>query len=231
MIEDTVREMTAEERASLERALRPQRAPAGTRPYPRPSLHQPALELALCVAAGLVVTAVKGPGPAVLFGVGTLVCLYRLGAAYRRYVRFRTLHTDFFARYDAERARQLTRALEDGRVTVRRIRAVAVVEIEPVEDEGIGYLFDLGDRPVLFLKDDFFFFRDDEDTPWPNTEFEIVRRASDGELVDIYRHGTALPPVRILRHDELDAEAAWDHREKVLEMGLDEAVRTVVKTP
>jgi hypothetical protein len=228
MIEDTVREMTAEERSELERALRPRERPAGTRPSPRSSLSQPALELALCVAAGLVVTAVKGPGPAVLFGVGTLICLYRLGAAYRRYVPFREQNTEFFARYDAERARAIARALEDGRVTVRRVRAVAVVEIEPVEDEGTGYLFDLGDGRVLFFKQYFF---PGEDAPWPSAEFEIVRRAADGELVDVYRQGAALPPVRVIRSDELDPEAAWDEREEVLEMGLDEAARTVLKTP
>jgi hypothetical protein len=228
MIEDSIREMTAEERSGLERALRPRERPAGTRQYPRASLRQPALELALCMAAGLVVTAVKGPGPAVLFGVGTLICLYRLGAAYRRYVPVRERNTEFFARYDAERARAIARALEDGRVTVRRVRAVAVIEIEPVEDEGTGYLFDLGDGRVLFFKQ---YFYPGEDAPWPSTEFEIVRRAVDGEFVDVYRHGTALPPVRVIRHDELDPEAAWDEREEVLEMGLDEAVGTVVVNP
>jgi hypothetical protein len=120
--------------------------------------------------------------------------------------------------------------LQDGRVVVKRVHAVAVVEIEPLEDEGTGYVFDLGDGRGLFLKGDDY-FPADEDAVWPSTEFEIVRAAADGRVLDVHCHGAALPPLRVIPGDDVDPQKGWDAREEVLHMSVDEAVRTVLRNP
>jgi hypothetical protein len=133
--------------------------------------------------------------------------------------------------YLAKRQRELARVLEDGRVTVKRVPAVAVVELEPMEDEGSGYLFDLGDGRVLFLKGQEYMPTGDDDPPWPNTEFEIVRATLDNTFIDLHCHGDALPPLRVIPGDDCDPESAWHEREEVLDITLDEAVKTVLRQP
>ena len=228
MIQEYVREMTAEERASFQHSIR---ATPTTLPPIRPTT------MALVAAAALTVVVaawigirglVPGGVAAALAAVG-LLGLYdfiKACAADRRMLARRVS-------FVAESERALARVLADGRVTVKRVRAVAVVEMEPIEDEGTGYLFDLGDGRVLFLKGQFYSPSEDEegyDPPWPNTEFEIVRTVAEGRMLDLTCHGQALAPVRIIRGDDLDPESAWAEREEVLDLTLDQAVKTVLGT-
>ena len=225
MIEEFVREMSAEERASLQRAMRPR--PAGV--WHSDDARETWVLVAVWILA-LVVIALTGRRSAAGFvaalTVGGILVGRRLVKAAAGKARRRT----FFEGYDAHRSREVARVLEDGRVTVRRVHAVAVVEIEPLEDEGTGYVFDLGDGRVLFFKADFVPV-DDDGASWPNTDFEIVRAAAGGELLDVRCHGTALPPLRVVRHDDVDPQKGWDAREEVLPMSVDEAVRTVLRDP
>ena len=226
MIQESVREMTAEERESLRRSM--QAAPPA---YRLPSTAGPAaagLAAVAALAAGAAVWTGGAPtgGLAAALAGGALYALYRLAAALREDRRRRARHE----RFRAESARELARVLEDGRVTVKRVRAVAVVEIEPFEDEGPGYVFDLGDGRTLFLKGQDY-SEADEETPWPNTDFEIVRTAANGRLFDLRCHGAGLPPLRVVRSEDVDPEAGWDDREVVLRMSVDEAVRTVLRKP
>jgi len=224
MIQDYTREMTAEERASLQNALRPQ--PPGV--WQSRGDARETWGLAAVWILTLVVIAsfgrVNPGGLAAGIAVGAILIGRRLVAATRGKAKHQTFQTEHAAR----RAREVARVLEDGRVTVRRVRAVAVVEIEPLEDEGTGYVFDLGDGRVLFIKGEY--FRADGEAPWPNTEFEIVRTIADGEILDVHCHGTALPPLRVIPGDDVDPQAGWDEREEVLHMSVDEAVRTVLLT-
>jgi len=225
MIEEFVREMSAEERASLQRAMRPR--PAGVR---HSDDARETWVLVVVWILVLVVIALAGgrsvAGFVAALAAGGVLVGHRLVKAAVKKARRRK----FFERYDAHRSREIARVLEDGRVTVRRVHAVAVVEIEPLEDEGTGYVFDLGDGRVLFFKADFFLVDGDE-PPWPNTDFEIVRAAANGELLDVRCHGTALPPLRVVHHDDVDPEKGWDAREEVLQVSVDEAVRTVLRDP
>lgn len=223
MIEESVRKMTAEERASFQSAIRA--TPA------RPPHIRWQLAAGLAIAAALVVAAGVGgliPGglAAALVGVAMLAFYDNVIAPRVRERRMRKRREDFAA--EGERA--LARVLADGRVTVKRVRAVAVVEMEPMEDEGPGYLFDLGDGRVLFLKGQDYGVAEDEGVSWPNTDFEIVRTVAEGRMLDLHCHGQALAPVRILRGDEVDPQAAWAEREEVLDLTLDQAVKTVLRT-
>jgi hypothetical protein len=223
VIQESVRAMSAEERASLQGAMRP----------PPPAVwHSDSSRETWMLAAVWVLTLVviagtggTNTGGFVVAAVaGALFIGYRFAAEAVRKARRREFRQAHTARMSSE----LSRALEDGRVMVKRVRAVAVVEIEPLEDEGTGYVFDLGDGRVLFLKGDDY-FPAEEGATWPNTDFEIVRTAAGGMILDLHCHGTALPPLRIIPRDEVDPEKGWDEREEVLEMSVDDAVRTVLR--
>lgn len=118
--------------------------------------------------------------------------------------------------------------LDDGRVIVKRVHATAVVHVEPVDDEGSGYLFDIGGGQVLFLKG-LDYLPDDDQTPWPSTDFEIIRGYVDGEFVGMEYYGKELVPVNSIGYGEFDPEAVCDEREEVLQMSLDEAVRSILR--
>jgi hypothetical protein len=222
MIEEFVREMSADERASLQRALQPQPPSRWHSDVSRDAWVLGGITILVLVVAVAAGATNVGGIVAVLalaaFVIGRLLVKETVKKARRR---------KFFEVYDARRSRETARVLEDGRVTVRRVRAVAVVEIEPLEDEGTGYVFDLGDGRVLFFKEGF--FPDDEEAPWPNTDFEIVRAAADGRLLGVRGHGTALPPLRVVPHDDVDPEKGWDEREEVLQMSVDEALSTILR--
>jgi hypothetical protein len=230
MIQESVREMTAAERAPLRATMQP---PALR---PRPLVSR---EGWLMAAAWLLVPVVlwlRGErsigGYAGVLVLGAGIAGYHLVSTARAAARQRRNHATQAVReaYAARTERDRARILEDGRVVVKRVRAEAVVEIEALEDEGTGYVFDVGEGRVLFIKGPDVFPSDDE-MPWPNTEFEIVRTAAEGWLLDVHCHGTALPPLRVVSRDDVDPQKGWDEREEVLEMSLDDAVRSILRNP
>lgn len=229
MIQEFAREMTADERESIQSAMRPM--PVRARQTPLRLIETetwvtagvPLLTgvvIALLVAKSLAGAVIALAAGVVIGGVPLV------SAAVRESRRLK-----FADAYTARRHRELAAMLEDGRVTVKRVRAVAVVQIDLIEDEGYGYVYDLGDGRVLFLKGQDYPSPDDEEGPWPNTDFEIVRAATDGTVLDIHCHGTLLPPLRVVPGDDLDPQKGWDEREEVLHMSMDEAVCTILLKP
>lgn len=228
MIQESVREMTADERASLQRVTRLPVAYGGRRRIMEPEAWGVVGGVLFALAMG---GAKSTAGVVIALAAGVLVGGWSLVSAVIRNARnrkadaaIRASREAYFERMEQERVR----VLEDGRVTVKRVRATAVVEIEALEDEGTGYVFDVGDGRVLFIKGSDYFPSDDE-MPWPNTEFEIVRAAADGRLLDVHCHGAALRPLRIVPRDDVDPQRGWDEREVVLEMRVDDAVRTILR--
>lgn len=220
-----MREMTAEEREWLRSALRP--APATARPYGPRTVVVPAVGVAVCsiLAIALAATGVEGtPVLAGVIGLWAIFFAIRLVRAYPAYVRARDWHRG----YDARMHTEITEALEDGHAVVKRVRAVAVIEVEPMEDEGTGFFFDLGDGRTLFVKGQDFDGPMDEEDSWPNSDFEIVRTRTGGRWLDLRCHGERLRPLRVVRGDECDPEKAWDEREEVLDVGLEDAVKTIL---
>jgi hypothetical protein len=222
MIEETIREITPEERESVPPPARHHHV------TPRsPGYRSEAWMLAVAAVVLVGIVVVRGvPTGSVAAGLAsaTLVPVVLFISAFVKDARFRAAHRPTPFVPPAPR----TSVLEDGRVLVKRVQATAVVEIEELEDEGPGYLFDIGGGQVLFLKGLDYPPYDDE-TPWPNTDFEIIRGYVDGEFVGMAYHGRALPHTRVLRHHEVDAEAVWDDREEVLNMSLDQAVKHIVR--
>jgi hypothetical protein len=227
MIQESVREMNAEERAWLQRAMQPQSYEV--RQVDTAEMWGPVVVVVLTFVV-LALAGASWGGLAVAATAFAIVGSYKLVAARRRAARENAIRQKNLEAHAARRHAKLAGALEDGRVTVKRVHAVAVVEIEPIEDEGTGYVFDLGDSHVLFIKGSDY-FPEDEEASWPNTDFEIVRTVAAGQLLDVYCHGTELPPLRVIPGKDVDPGKGWDEREEVLEISLEEAVRSILRNP
>lgn len=228
MIQESVREMTAEERASLRHVTRLPAAYDGRRRVMGPEAWGAIIGVCFVVAMGAWKSTA---GLAITLAAGGLIGGYHVVARAVHNARNRKSHAAMQAAreaYAARMERERARVLEDGRVTVTRVRAAAVVRIEALEDEGDGYVFDVGDGRVLFIKGPDYFPSDGE-MPWPNTEFEIVRAAANGRLLDVHCHGEALRPLRVVSRDDVDPQKGWDERQEVLEMSVDDAVRTILR--
>ena len=221
MIEEFVREMSADERAWLQGPTRPQP------PVWHSDTQREARVLGVIWVVLVAGLTLMGANPGALLGLVVLGLFLVVRPLVKDAVA-KARHRKYSEAYDANRSRELARMLQDGRVVVKRVHAVAVVEIEPLEDEGTGYVFDLGDGRVLFIKGPYY-EPSDEEAPWPNTDFEIVRAATGDLIFDVRCHGTALPPVRVVRKDEVDGQKGWDEREEVLQTSMDEAVRSVLR--
>jgi hypothetical protein len=228
MIQESVRELTADERAWLQKTTR--------LPVPYGGRQRLMGPEAWGVLAGVLFAIVMGAGKTraglmIALAAGGLIGGWQVAARAVHNVRNRKTNAAIQASRQAHAAqmdRELARVLQDGRATVKRVRSTAVVEIEPLEDEGTGYVFDVGEGRVLFIKGPDYFPSEDG-MAWPNTEFEIVRAAADGRLLDVHCHGAALAPLRVVPRDEVDPERGWDEREEVLEMSVDDAVRTILR--
>lgn len=227
MIQESVRETTADERAWLQPPPWPPLAYKAPRRAAGPEVWGVVTGVLVAVATGAWKSTA---GLVIALAAGALVGGYGIVARKVHDARHRKSHAAMQAArgaYAAQTERDCARILEHGRVVVKRVRAKAVVEIEALEDEGTGYVFDVGNGRVLFIKGPDFFPSDDE-MPWPNTEFEIVRTAADGWLLDVHCHGIALPPLRVVPRDDVDPQKGWDEREEVLEMSVDDAVATIL---
>lgn len=148
-----------------------------------------------------------------------IVCLIAILSLWSSYVHW----SGVFRRFQRHDGPEIQRALEDGFVTVKRVAAQAVIEIVEYEDEGGGYIFDLGDNQVLFLKGQHY-FPVIEDMVWPNSDFEIVRTQIGARWVGIFCHGEKLLPVRRIETSDLNHEIAWEEHEEVANTDLDSFV-------
>lgn len=161
-------------------------------------------------------------GAIAVFGVG---CLYMAIQIIVRHVQWSRQHGTFIRRV----VPSLREALQDGRVVVKRVVASAVTEVFERENEGEGYLFDVGDRKVLFLKGPDYFAREDCD-PWPNTEFEIVRTLRSGHWVGIFCLGDRLEPVRTILGEDVREEYVWGSREELRLGSLEDVEAKIVRS-
>lgn len=122
---------------------------------------------------------------------------------------------------------KLQEALEDGRVEVTRVVASAVIVLEESEDEGTGYLFDVGNGQTLLLKGQE--YEPVRGEPgWTNTEFEIVRTARHSLWVGLFCSGAELRPLKTIPLAQCDQEFIWSSHEKVLEGNPEQVLATLI---
>lgn len=117
-------------------------------------------------------------------------------------------------KFDRETAPQIRAALEYGIVHVKLIDATAAIEIGAFDDEGDGYIFDVGDGRVFLMRDQSF-LPIDEAMPWPCSSFEIVWSVQPRLWIGIFCSGSALTPMRIVEPSD-DLENANSESYEVL---------------
>lgn len=149
-------------------------------------------------------------------GIVAIICLYAVIQMWSSYFNWSAVHRNF-VRLDVP---EIERALLDGMVAVRNIHATAVIELVEFEDEGGGFIFDLGNGQVLFLKGQQYFPVKDE-MQWPNSDFEIVRTVHGNRWVGIFCYGSGLNPIRTIETTDCKEEIAWAEREEVVESDLE----------
>ena len=222
MVEEYARPLSPEEQDALRRSIEPLRPRGRALSAIPPERWLPPVvglgTLAVIAAAG----GSRG-GLAIALTAGLLWSGYHLIAAARQ----RTRQRHFAEAHRKRRRVELEKILQHGMARVKRVKAVSVVELAAFEDEGPGYVFDLRDGRVLFVKGQDFASPDD-DAPWPNTEFEIVRAGADGTMLGLRCHGALLRPMRVIPASIVDPQKGWQEREDVLQMSVDQAVRSVL---
>jgi hypothetical protein len=185
------------------------------------------LGLALCIVlAGALL--LEAPGPVMTGVLGGVICLAGVLLLYGAFVLARS-------QIDQRRLRKYVEtqvlpntqaALTCRRVFVKRIRASSVIVIRAFEDEGDGYIFDVGQGRVLFLKGQEY-HPASAGMNWPNAEFEIVRSLDRDVLVGIFCYGTKLEPVSTIDGRLYREEVIWEDREELAEATTSEFVARV----
>lgn len=157
-----------------------------------------------------------------LLGFAGILCLFFIYSLISGYIHW-THHGRDFRQHDVP---AIHAALRDGTVHLIAVRATAVVTIQQFEDEGAGFIFDVGDGQVLFLKGQDYQPADDA-MPWPNTEFEIVRSAVGNRWIGIFCSGAPLTPITILRNAECNQDINSADHEDIVDASMEEFVRSI----
>jgi hypothetical protein len=123
----------------------------------------------------------------------------------------------------AEREPLVREALADGRVEVTRVVAQGVIELEEFEDEGQGFVFDIGGGQSLLLKGQNY-LPEDQAAPWPSTEFELVRTAKHRLWVGLFNRGQALTPQQRVPLTEFPSDFVWAEEERIVPLPPEELV-------
>lgn len=180
------------------------------------------------LAAGLVAI---GPNP-VLGGIGggilfsaAVVCLYGLIAVITSFVHWRRVHRDFAE----ETAPAICKILEDGYVSSKEVTASEVFEIEEYEDEGPGYIFDVGGGMSLLLKGQKYEPEEDE-MPWPASTFSLVRSVDGTLWVGLFSTGQTLSPSRRIKMEDCTDMFSWSEHEEVLNRTPEEVLMGLIRS-
>ncbi len=159
---------------------------------------------------------------AVALIVTWIICLFALTTIVSGYFRWRRYARDFH-RNTVPRIRA---ALERGRVSSKHVAADSVIVIEELEDEGAGYIFDVGEGKSLILKGQQYCAIGD-DMPWPASEFEIVRSADSGVWIGIFSSGSPLEPSRTVKMEDCSEGFVWADMEELVQGTSEEVLETI----
>lgn len=153
-----------------------------------------------------------------------IACLFGFIACVSGYLRWRRYTKDFHR----ETAPRIRAALENKKVLSKQVAALSVITIEEFEDEGAGYLFDIGEGKSLILKGQQY-FPAKEDMPWPSSQFEIVRSADEGVWIGLFSSGEPLVPSRVIKMEDCNDDFFWADTEEVVEGTSDEVLARILK--
>lgn len=148
-----------------------------------------------------------------------------LGLFFPSYLHWKKYHENFKLNIKPK----CVKALEENRVDVKKVESHSVYFIEQFEDEGNGYVFDIGGNRCLFLKGQDYEFAQNNNK-WPNSSFEIVRIPSTREILGIFAYSDKLKPQKIFKSSEYaNEEYLWGSFEEVVNQPANEFIRTILK--
>jgi hypothetical protein len=157
-------------------------------------------------------------------GCVAIICLYAIIMLIGGHRRWSRLHREFVR----DEIPKIQKALEVGAVFVKKVSASAVITIIEFEDEGSGYIYDVGDGRILFLKGQRFYPVNDS-MSWPNSEFEIVTTVHGDIWIGIFCSGHELIPVREFETSDCVDELLWAEREDILDGEIEQFARSLTK--
>ena len=179
------------------------------------------------LAAGVVALqpnpVLGGIGGGILF-IAAVVCLYGLIAVITSFVHWRRVYRDF----TEETAPAICKILEDGRVLSKEVTASEVYEIEEYEDEGPGFIFDVGGGMSLLLKGQKYAPEEDE-MPWPASSFSLVRSVDGTLWVGLFSTGQILNPSRKIKMKDCTDTFAWSEHEAVLNETPEDVLKGLIR--
>jgi membrane protein implicated in regulation of membrane protease activity len=169
-----------------------------------------AIAVALLVSIDVLPAAVIGLVVAFV-AVVMIVCLYAMIVLLSGYLHWTSVQR---GRQRSE-GPQIREALDRGRVLVKKVTASSVAVIEEYEDEGRGFIYDVGEGRLLFLKGQDY-APVSEAMAWPNSRFEIVR-SEDGDLwIGIFCLGERLVPELVIPSSACREEFVYAVREELV---------------
>lgn len=154
-----------------------------------------------------------------------IICLYAIIVLIQSYFRLRKYQRDFLQ----TRLPAIRNDLAHGQVSVKQVSAQAVIAIVPIEDEGGGFIFDVGDGKLFFLKGQEYESPVTTTMPWPNTDFEIVQTIPGKIWLGIFCSGTKLEPVHEIETSECKDEIVGANQEELVEGDLHQFAATLLK--
>jgi hypothetical protein len=226
MYNETTREMTAEERKSLQEQLTSDPV-VGRWTIQWASVWSAGFIIIVLLAIGLVMLKLNPILGGIVGGflfVGGIICLYAVYAITSGYFRWR----NHFGKFQNDIVPQIKRALADGRVHVKQVTASAVIEIEQSEDEGSGYIFDIGQGKSLLLKGHRYSLPDDT-MPWPASVFEIVRSADNQLWIGIFSTSQSLTPIRVVSTEVCSDDFLKSEKEEIVEANPEAVLNGILK--
>jgi hypothetical protein len=93
---------------------------------------------------------------------------------------------------------QIRAALENGNASVCSVESNRVIVIEEAKDDGVAFIYDLGDGTSLYLRSESCEYYTEsitgEEEPWPARRFDIVRSAANDLLIGVLGADERLEP-------------------------------------
>lgn len=160
-----------------------------------------------------------------VFGIGAILSLYAIIQLISSYFHWSKHHREFIN----NEIPNIQSALNDEHVFVKHVEACDVIEILEYEDEGIGYIFDVGDNKTFFLKGQDYYSSSD-DKPWPNSKFEIVSTVVGNQWIGIFCSGEALNPVKEIPSSDCKEDIVWRHREELVDNNIKDFTQSILIT-
>jgi hypothetical protein len=223
MIETTVRAMKEEEREALQLMLQP--SGLTTQALMKQFLLGGLLVSISVLCLGLFALAFKLSG-ALLIAACIISTLCGLASLFFGLNLVASAYNSHQIRRFSENelAPQIKAAINDGKVKVLKVESEKLIVLEEFEDEGSGYLFDIGKGRTLLLKGREY-YPTNEESAWPNTSFELVRTETHAILISLNCYGKELNPSQRIDLSKCNEEFIWSEEEKVIDGTPDQVLQ------